>query len=339
MVAGFGLEALHPNRLMRYHCNSNGVADHRRIGGGCVHIGPGEAGSVSTRLAPTLFDPAACDVRTLVPGSLQRVLQMAALRQEGCSLDEIAARFEVSRERVRQILRAHGGPDLREVAVARRRRAERLAEARVDELLALWRAGERPGGVAGKLSLQAAACRNTIERFATDVDRAARRASMAGARGARTYSDRDIILALTTAAARLGRVPGAKDYAAVAREAQLPSLATVLNRMGGWANAIAAAGLRPTATATAPAGARRCRWTQKACWDALRRAADDLGEIPSVLGYERYAAGRSDLPSSATIRNRLGRWSTLATRLAAQRELTQQAQLRGRSARQALARA
>ena len=291
---------------------------------------------MSSMLAPVFGEPAACDACTLVPGSLQRVLQMAALRAQGWSLDEIAARFEVSRERVRQILRAHGGPNLQDVAEARRRRAERLAEAQVDELLALWRAGEGPSGVAGKLGLQAAACRSTIERFATDVDRAARRATMAGARGARTYTDRDIILALTTTAARLGHVPSAKDYAAVAREMHFPSLATVLNRMDGWATAVAAAGLQPTAGSVRP---RSRRWTPDACWNALRCAVDELGEIPTVLAYERYAAGRNDLPSSATIRNRLGRWSTLATRLAAQRELTQQTQIRPQSARRALARA
>jgi hypothetical protein len=90
--------------------------------------------------------------------------------------------------------------------------------------------------------------------------------------------------------------------------------------MGGWSKAVSAAGLRP-ATA-APSRARGRRWTEDACWDALRRAVDELGEIPSVLGYERFAAGRADLPSSATVRNRLGRWSSLATRLAAQRELS-----------------
>src|ERR1700704_310942 len=146
----------------------------------------------STMLAPTLADPAACDGCTLVPGSLQRVLEMAALREQGWSLDEIALRYEVSRERVRQILRAHGGPEPRDIAVARRRRAERLAEERIDELLALWRAGDGAAGAAARLGLQTAACRTTIERFATDVDRAARRASLAGARVARTYSDRDI---------------------------------------------------------------------------------------------------------------------------------------------------
>jgi hypothetical protein len=89
--------------------------------------------------------------------------------------------------------------------------------------------------------------------------------------------------------------------------------------MGGWSNAITAAGLRPVAPA--PARTRSRRWTEDACWQALTRVVAELGEIPSVLAYERFAAGRDDLPSSATIRNRLGRWSSLVTRLAAEREL------------------
>ena len=272
----------------------------------------------STIPAPTQSDPAACDACTLVPGSLQRVRQMTALREQGWSLDEIALRYEVSRERVRQILRAHGGPPPEDVAEARRRRAELLAEAKVDKLLALWRAGDGPATAAEKLGLRPAACRSTIARFATDVDRAERRATMSDARGARTWSDRDIILALTSAAARLHRAPSAKEYAALARDLQYPSLATVLNRTGGWSSALVASGL--VAAPTAAAAPRRTRrWTEEACWEALRCAAQELGEIPSVLAYERLAAGRDDLPSSATIRNRLGRWSALATRLASER--------------------
>lgn len=285
-------------------------------------------------VAPELAQAEARDDRALVPGSLQRVRQMAALREQGWSLDEIAVRFGVSRERVRQILCAHGGPDPRTVAQARRRRAEQRAEARVDELLLLWRGGEDPGSIASRFGLQAAACRSTIERFATDVDRAARTAGMAAARGAQTYSDRDITLALVSVATLLDRVPSAKEYAALARGLRLPSLATVLNRLGGWSNAVAAAGLRDNGGA---ARTRTRRWTQDACWDALRRAVDELGEIPSVLAYERFAAGRGDLPSSATIRNRLGRWSSLTAQLAAQRELTRQARTRARMAAGALA--
>ena len=194
---------------------------------------------------PTLVDPAACDACELAPGSLQRVRQMQALREQAWSLDEIALRFGVSRERVRQILRAHGGPDPQDIAEARRRRAEAQAEARIDELLARWRAGEQPRSAATALGLQAAACRSTIERFATDVDRAARKASMAGGRAVNTYTDRDIILALTSVCTRVGRVPSAKEYALHARELNYPSLPTILNRMGGWAHALRAAGMQP----------------------------------------------------------------------------------------------
>jgi AraC-like DNA-binding protein len=271
---------------------------------------------------PTVTDPAACDDCALAPGSLQRVRQMQALRQHGWNLDEIALRFGVSRERVRQILRAHGGPPPQDIADARRRRAEAQAEQRIDELLALWRAGEQPRSAADKLGLQAAACRSTIDRFATDVDRAARKASMAGARRIQLYSDRDIIVALTSVSVRVGRVPSAKEYAAHARALNYPSLPTVLNRMGGWTHALSAAGMQPL---SAPARRRKRRWTEESCWAALRSVADELGEIPTVLSYERHAAGRPELPSAATLRNRLGRWSSITTQLAAQRELSRTA--------------
>jgi AraC-like DNA-binding protein len=263
---------------------------------------------------PTLIDPAACDACELAPGSLQRVRQMQALREQAWSLDEIALRFGVSRERVRQILRAHGGPDPQDIVEARRRRAEAQAEARIDELLARWRAGEQPRSTATALGLQAAACRSTIERFATDLDRAERKASMAGGRSVNTYSDRDIILALTSVATRVGRVPSAKEYALHARELNYPSLPTILNRMGGWAHALRAAGMQPISS---PARARTRRWTEEACWAALLDVVKTLEAIPTVVGYEQHAAGRDDLPSSATLRNRLGRWSAIATQLAA----------------------
>jgi transposase len=269
-------------------------------------------------LAP-FADPATEDDATAAaPGTQQRMRQMRALRERGFSLDEIALRFGVSRERVRQILRVYGEPDPELVADARRRRAAELAESRVDELLALWRAGHEPRRAASALGLQAAACRSTIARFATDVDKAARRASMSGARGAQTYSDRDIIVALRAVAAGLGRVPSAKEYALLGRGLELPSLPTVLNRMGGWSSAVTAAGMTPLG---APAAARQRRWTESACWQALRRVVGELGEIPTVVSYDRHATGRPDLPSSATLRNRLGRWSSISAQLAAEREL------------------
>jgi hypothetical protein len=114
-----------------------------------------------------------------VPESQLRAAQMVMLRGQGWRLDEIAARFDVSRERVRQILAAHGGPDAHDVTQARRRRVQQQAEACVDELLALWRAGEQLGSAASALGLQRAAARGAVGRFATDSDRAARKATPA----------------------------------------------------------------------------------------------------------------------------------------------------------------
>jgi uncharacterized protein (DUF433 family) len=281
----------------------------------------------STSIHATLADPVIAGGACAAPGTRQRIVQIRTLREAGYSLDEIAARFGVTRERVRQILRAHGAPDPELVAEARRQRAAVLAESRVDELLALWRAGHEPGSAASALGLQTAACKTTIARFATEVDKAARRASMSGARGSQTYSDRDIIVALRAVGAALARVPSAKEYALLARGLELPSLPTVLNRMGGWTRAVEAAGMTPLSspsTATRPR-----RWTDAACWAALRRVVDELGEVPTVLSYERHAAGRADLPSSATLRNRVGRWSAISARLAAERELAAHVQATG----------
>jgi hypothetical protein len=244
---------------------------------------------------------------------------MVTLRRQGSSLEEIAVRFGVSRERVRQILGAHGGPASHDVAEARRRRAQQQAETHIGELLVLWRAGAQLGSAAGALGLQRAAARHALARFATDRDRAARRASLGGARArGKTYSDRDIMVALTSVAGRLGRVPTAKEYGALARELAYPSVATVVNRMGGWTSAVCAAGLVPAST---PGRACSRRWTAQACWTAVRQVVAELGDIPTVAGYDRHAAGRADLPSSATVRNRLGRWSAITTQLAGNQTL------------------
>jgi hypothetical protein len=260
-------------------------------------------------------------------GSQGRAREMALLREQGHSLDEIALAFGVSRERVRQILHAHGGPDAGLVLEARRRRAEQRALAHIEELLERWRAGEEPRSAATALGLQPAACRDVIARVATEGDRAARKASLARARAvANTYSDRDIAAALTSAAESLGHVPSAKEYEALARTRGGPSLATVLNRMGGWTNAVRAAGLTPPRT---PARTRSRRWTAEACWAAIRAVVAELEQIPTVVTYERYAASRPDLPSSATLRNRLGRWSAITTTLAVERDRASTAARRG----------
>ena len=251
------------------------------------------------------------------PGSLQRVRQMQALREQGWSLDEIALRFGVSRERVRQILRAHGGPDPEDIAEARRRRAEAQAEARIDELLALWRAGD----AAAQRRQRARPAGRRLpqhDRALRDRRRPAPRAGPAWpARAARrrtptaTSSSR-----CASVAARARPRPERQGVRAARARAELPSLPTVLNRMGGWTRAAARRrhGRRsapPTPRAHAPldrrgvlGGAARASSTSSA---RSRRCSPTSATPP----------GRPELPSSATLRNRLGRWSSITTQLAA----------------------
>jgi hypothetical protein len=58
----------------------------------------------------------------------------------------------------------------------------------------------------------------------------------------------------------------------------------------------------------------------------MHRVVDELGQIPTVGGYDRHTADRPDLPSSETVRLRLGRWSAITTHIAAERQLTPRAQ-------------
>lgn len=53
------------------------------------------------------------------------------------------------------------------------------------------------------------------------------------------------------------------------------------------------------------------RWTQERVFDALVNYARESGRLPTSTQYQGVAPGRDDLPSFATVRNRLGRWSSV----------------------------
>jgi DNA-binding CsgD family transcriptional regulator len=256
----------------------------------------------------------AVDDGTRASWSRRRARDIVRLRENGMSLDEIAERHEVSRERVRQILRANDGPAREEAELARRRRMERQAAARADELLGRWRSGDALGAIARDLGMSASTCSTVIARSATDMDRVARKTSIARKRRRTKYSDDDIVDALVLVADELGEVPTPRRYDARARELGLPSLPTVLNRTGSWTNALRAAGMQRTAPARST---RQPRWTEAECWRVLYRVVRDLGEVPSLRTYDRLIAQHADMPSSSTLRNRLGRWSAIVGHLTA----------------------
>lgn len=102
---------------------------------------------------------------------------------EGMTHAEIAQRYRIGPERVRQILRAyarqmtpHVSPGQMRRAAADIRHAKQiaLAEAHAREIVAAWRANEHPSEIARRLGLPQRCIALVIRMSASQLDRAAR---------------------------------------------------------------------------------------------------------------------------------------------------------------------
>lgn len=236
-----------------------------------------------------------------------------SMRGRGHTLQEIADRVDLTRERVRQIIEASGeAPSASEVRTARTQRdREQVAEARA-VLLEVYRAGGDVGLAAAELGIAPGVAEPVVRDEVAPADRALRSVNSARSTHVR-YTDEKLLDGIRWVAGRLGRTPSTDEYTRLARSEALASTPTITNRFETWGAAVTAAGLEPNR-------ARRSysrKWTEDACWAVLERLVKELGDAPTVQQYELIAAGRDDLPSSATIRNRLGRWSEVRATLVA----------------------
>ncbi len=154
-------------------------------------------------------------------GDAQRIardLEIAKLRAQGETLQAIASRFGLSRERVRQVLTSQRGAGAA-VATARCARAERLAAQRRGAVLARWRRGASVAEIAREVGLSTRAARSVLARHADDADEAARRVALnrRSRAGVPRYSDAELVAAVARAGALLGEAPTAAEYARLAR--------------------------------------------------------------------------------------------------------------------------
>lgn len=251
--------------------------------------------------------------RDRLPYRARRVLE---LREEGRTLDEVGQVFGITRERVRQIEKHYGGFDRAVAAEKAAARQLASAETHRDHILDLFRNGQNAREIARRLALPLAVVNTCLSEFASRADRGANGLARAHSRsvGLTVFSDDDLVAAIRTVADFLGRTPSSGEYLKTARAMGLPSLPTIGNRFGSWSAAVLAAGLVPRGS-----GRRHYarRWTDVAVRTALERLVIELGALPTVDQYELSAESDPSLPSSATVRNRLGRWATVAAELAA----------------------
>jgi DNA-binding CsgD family transcriptional regulator len=241
--------------------------------------------------------------------------EMFALRASGWTLREIGERYGISRQRVDEIVRDRGGPELPEVIAARRAREAEVIDARAREIRQWWRAGLSVAAIAEKLDLPAARVHKAIDGVLSPIDRAHRNRSIVMRTRTPRYSEEELLAGVRGVAERIGRTPTQEEYRALAQELELASILTLAKRFGGWHAAVVAAGLTPLPHGRGR-GSRRT-WDQDACWRALERVSDQLGNPPRFQSYVTISTGRADLPSGPTVRNQLGRWIDIVIELSA----------------------
>ena len=244
-----------------------------------------------------------------------RELEMVALRESGLRLSEIAGRYGLSRQRVGQIIDKAGRVDAEEVRDARREDQLAAASARAPEILERFRSGVSVRQIGRETGVSHRLIRATIAERATDADRDTRAAAYKRVGPSPSFSERDLLRGLRAVAGELHRSPSLREYEELASKLRLAAGQTVYMRFGGWRKALAAAGL----DSPVPARVYSPRWHIAACWRALESVADELGDPPRYRRYLEIAAERDDLPSGATLRVRLGLWSSIAALLIEQK--------------------
>jgi DNA-binding CsgD family transcriptional regulator len=238
-----------------------------------------------------------------------RARRMVMLRGEGLTLEEIAQQYGLTRERVRQILDRSGAPDRAQVAEARSRSIRNAVQARAKELTARWASGEEIAELAREAGVSRRIVAEVILETATAADRANHAAAKSARPGSTVYTDAQLLGGLKQAAGELGRAPTNAEYDQWAsRTGGVARAKTVIWRFDGWLSALHAAGF--SEQETSPRSDRR--WTEDACIAAVHMITRETGGWPTVAEYDRLSSSRDDLPSSGTLRSRLGRWSLIA---------------------------
>lgn len=152
------------------------------------------------------------------------------------------------------------------------------------------------GDGAAKRAVRCAGCSRKAQR--TLPDRLRRSAAAAG-KG--VWSREDAAAALRTAAAVQGEPLSHKRYSEVSAGLG-PSAPTVIKLFGSWREACRAAGVahgRPPRAGYERFSVAECRW-----WAA--RCAKELGRLPSLAEYDRWAQRTAGAPSLARFRQVAG---------------------------------
>lgn len=245
---------------------------------------------------------------TLVGG--ERAATIFADYSSGASLREVGERHGISRERVSQILKAHGYPvrSLKEAAVLKRVSERAMAP----QIIALYGELGDSRKIADRLGISYATVQEVISfKEAADSQPASAQRRKLG-KAPKRYANEELLECLKVASRQLGGVLTTSSYSEFIGGRTLndgrpwPSHQSLQLRFGSWRGALQQAGLRANPT-SAISGQRI--FGSGHCIDAVRHVGREVGHTPTAAEYDHVArASQGGLPSLATVRNRLGGW-------------------------------
>ncbi|MGD0997865.1 MAG: hypothetical protein ABR941_06045 [Thermoleophilia bacterium] len=240
--------------------------------------------------------------RTCCPSWADHPALLVELYQQGLTNPEIAERMGICADLVRQLLKRYEVP----AEPLWERRYRQAIAGREPDIVAAFLRLRSDRAVAQELGLQVSHVRRLIDAELPEANvlRRARRNL------AHTYSQGEIIGALQNAALDVPSPMSIESYRLWAQYAgnghRCPGPGVVKLRFGGWRKALVRAGL-PTNSRGGPQATYAYPEVVAALADAWR----ELGRYPSVVRYDAWRAGRTQLPAAATARRLARSWDDL----------------------------
>lgn len=237
-----------------------------------------------------------------------RVVAMMELRRSGRTLDEIGKVFGVTRERVRQLMRKHGGPDaasVRQAQIERNRSEEHAHGMSVSAAIRDVLADMNPRSVEEVATLTGIASEDTARCWPDDL---AHLRLWAATAPENRWSDEEIMEAMRAAAVYEYPLTS-KAYTALLAVGQItgPSVPRIGQRYGSWTAACEAAGVEPGRTVRSH---YQSKWSDQDIADIVRQYLLDPSAPNSAHRFDEWRrVNVPDGPSFQTVRNRFGSWT------------------------------
>jgi hypothetical protein len=232
---------------------------------------------------------------------------MIELRTQGATLQEIGDEFALTRERVRQLLKKHGGPTTAVVRAAQEARTRAAEEDRAAHVGNAIRATLNEGGpMSAEAVARAAALElDEVSRFwPRDLEHMRLWRGHSDSR----WSDDEVLAAIREAA--LYEFPlTANAYSNLVSVGQIqgPSLPRIGQRFGSWTAACDAASVVPGQTMR---GNYESRWSDDDLLQIVKQYLVDPDAPNSANRFDEWKRAHvPDGPSFQTLRNRFGTWT------------------------------